>query len=101
MLFGSFSAFWTTVVFFLAGPPYHYGASIAGLFGLVGATGAAAAPLVGRFADRRGPAVLVAILITIGAFVVLIVGATVLPVFVSGVVLLDLGVQSGHVANQT
>jgi predicted MFS family arabinose efflux permease len=103
MLFGSFNVFWTTLVFFLAGPPYHYGASVAGLFGLLGATGAAAAPLVGRFADRRGSrlAVLLGILITITAFVILAVGGRMLPVLILGVILLDLGVQAAHVANQT
>jgi predicted MFS family arabinose efflux permease len=103
MLFGSFSAFWTTLVFFLAGPPYHYGPSVAGLFGLLGATGAAAAPIVGRFADRRGPrlAVLLGIVIAIAAFVILAAGGRMLPVLIAGVILLDLGVQAAHVANQT
>jgi predicted MFS family arabinose efflux permease len=103
MLFASFSVFWTTIVFRLAAPPYHYGASVAGLFGLVGAAGAGAAPLVGRLADKRGPqvVVLLGILITILSFVVLRFGATSLPVLIVGVVLLDLGVQSSQVANQT
>jgi predicted MFS family arabinose efflux permease len=103
MLFGSFSAFWTTMVFFLAGPPYHYGPSAAGLFGLLGAAGAVAAPMVGLFADRRGPrlAVLLGILITILAFVILAAGGQALPVLIAGVILLDLGVQAAHVANQT
>jgi predicted MFS family arabinose efflux permease len=103
MLFASFSVFWTTIVFRLAAPPYHYGASVAGLFGLVGAAGAGAAPLVGRLADKRGPrvVVLIGILITILSFVVLMFGAASLPVLILGVVLLDLGVQSSQVANQT
>jgi predicted MFS family arabinose efflux permease len=98
-----FSAFWTTLVFLLGTPPYHYGSSVAGLFGLVGAAGALCAPLVGRFADRRGPrfTILLALLTTVAAFVVLGATGKVLAGLIAGVLLLDVGVQSGHVANQT
>lgn len=54
-MFGAFSVFWTSLAFFLEGAPYHYSSAIAGLFGLVGVTGAAGAPLVGRLADRTAP----------------------------------------------
>lgn len=74
-----------------------------GLFGLVGVVGAMAAPLTGRFADRRSPRW------TIGAGFVWILlayatlygaGATLWGLVV-GVVLLDLGVQSVHISNQS
>jgi predicted MFS family arabinose efflux permease len=98
-----FSAFWTTLVFLLQTPPYHYGSSVAGLFGLVGAAGALCAPLVGRFADRRGPryTILLALVTTLASFLLLGVLGKVMAGLIAGVVLLDVGVQSGHVANQT
>jgi predicted MFS family arabinose efflux permease len=98
-----FSAFWTTLVFLLQTPPYHYGTSVAGLFGLVGAAGALCAPLVGRFADRRGPrfTILLALLTTLASFLLLGALGKIMAGLIIGVILLDVGVQSGHVANQT
>jgi predicted MFS family arabinose efflux permease len=98
-----FSAFWTTLVFLLQTPPYHYGSSVAGLFGLVGAAGALCAPLVGRFADRRGPrfTILLALLTTMASFLLLGALGKIMAGLILGVILLDVGVQSGHVANQT
>ncbi len=98
-----FSAFWTTLVFLLQTPPYHFGSSVAGLFGLVGAAGALCAPLVGRFADKRGPrfTILLALLTTLASFLLLGAFGKVMAGLIAGVILLDVGVQSGHVANQT
>ena len=98
-----FSAFWTTLVFLLQTPPYHYGSSVAGLFGLVGAAGALCAPVVGRFADRRGPrfTILLALLTTLASFLLLGALGKMMAGLIAGVILLDVGVQSGHVANQT
>lgn len=103
MLFGAFSAFWATLVFFLATPPYHYGARAAGLFGIVGAVGVLFAPWAGRLTDRRGPAftVALAILIAIASYAVFDVTGRTLWGLILGVIFLDLGVQAGHVANQT
>jgi len=103
MLFCAFSAFWTTLVFFLETPPYHYGSAVAGLFGLVGASGALCAPFVGRLADRYGARrnVLFALLITVASFAVLYIYGRHMSGLIAGVILLDIGVQSGHVSNQT
>lgn len=103
LLFGAFSSFWATLVFFLGTPPYHYGPRVAGLFGLVGAAGVLAAPWAGRLTDRKGPAytVTLAILTTIGSYVVFDLAGRTFGGLVLGVILLDLGVQAGHVANQT
>jgi predicted MFS family arabinose efflux permease len=101
--FGAFSAFWTTLVFFLQQPPYHYGSGVAGLFGLVGAVGAAGAPLIGRRADRHGARsnISFALLIAIVAFVALWLFGGHMVGLILGVVLLDFGVQAGHISNQT
>jgi predicted MFS family arabinose efflux permease len=103
MFFAAFSVFWTTLVFLLETPPYHYGSQVAGLFGLVGATGAMVAPIAGRESDRNGPRYVVAIALFIvlaayGAFWGL---GYHLWGLVLGVVLLDAGVQGAQVANQS
>src|SRR5258708_1701923 len=40
MSFGAFGAFWTTLAFRLAGPPFGYPSGVVGLFGLIGIVGA-------------------------------------------------------------
>jgi predicted MFS family arabinose efflux permease len=101
--FCAFSAFWTTLVFLLQTPPYHYGPAVAGLFGLVGAAGALCAPFAGHLTDRRGPrfTILSALVLTLASFAWLAAFGKTLTGLVIGVIVLDLGVQAGHVANQT
>jgi predicted MFS family arabinose efflux permease len=103
LLFGAFSSFWATLVFFLGTPPYHYGPRVAGTFGLAGAVGVLFAPWAGKLTDRKGPAftITLAILISIGSYIVFDAAGYRVLGLVAGVILLDLGVQAGHVANQT
>jgi predicted MFS family arabinose efflux permease len=105
MFFSAFSAFWTTLVFFLGGTPYHYASAsaIAGFFGLVGAIGAAGAPTVGHVADKHGPrfTIRVALWLSLFSFLFLGFAGEHLAGLIVGVILMDLGVQSGHVSNQT
>jgi len=101
--FCAFSAFWTTLVFFLEKPPYHYGSAVAGLFGLVGASGAVCAPVVGRIADRHGARrlVFIALWLVFAAFAILYLFGHHISGLIVGVLLLDVGVQAGHTSNQT
>jgi len=101
--FATLSGFWTTMVLYLSGPPFHYQSMEVGLFGIAGAAGAMAAPLVGKLSDGRDPARnlligLVLELISIAAFY--FTGSHVY-LFVIGIILLDVGQQSIHVTNQT
>jgi predicted MFS family arabinose efflux permease len=103
MIFAAFSCFWTTLVFLLERPPYHYGSQAAGLFGLIGASGALAAPIAGKYSDRRGPAFVVGIAISTVFASYLAFWGLGLHLFglVIGVILLDAGVQAAQVANQS
>ena len=105
MFFAAFSAFWTTLVFFLGGTTYHYGSAsaAAGFFGLVGAVGAAGAPTMGHLADKHGPrfTIRVALWLSLFSFLFLGFAGNHLAGLIVGVILMDLGVQSGHVSNQT
>jgi len=103
MFFASFSAFWTTLVFLLQTPPYHYGAQAAALFGLVGATGAAVAGIAGRLSDRRSPRFVIAIAlgVVLMSWVVFRILGFQMWALILGVILLDAGVQGAQVANQS
>jgi len=99
--FGAFSAFWSTLAFFLEEPPYRMGSQAAGLFGLLGAAGALAAPVVGRRADRVSPRANVgaALALALAAFGLLAIGGRTLALLVVGVLVMDVGVQANHVSN--
>lgn len=103
LAFATLSAFWTTMVLYLASPPFLFQSLEIGLFGIAGAAGALAAPLVGKLSDGKDPGrnVLIGLvlqLISIAAFY--FTGGHIF-LFVVGIILLDIGQQAIHVTNQT
>src|SRR3984893_12098979 len=67
------------------------------------AVGAAGAPTVGHLADKHGPrfTIRVALWLSLFSFLFLGFAGKNLAGLIVGVILMDLGVQSGHVSNQT
>jgi predicted MFS family arabinose efflux permease len=99
--FASFSVFWSTLSFQLA--HLGYDSRTAGLFGVLGLSGVAAAPLVGRLAGGVGPIHIntLGLLASAAGFALLGSFGSSLPALALGVLLLDAGVQASHLANQT
>ncbi|MDN0198797.1 MFS transporter [Streptomyces sp. S.PNR 29] len=105
-VFAGFSAVWTGVALLLTGPVYDMDARAVGLLALVNAATMLCTPAAGRQVDRRGPDAvnLVGFLVAGGSAAVLALGAAGgvlgLAALVAGTLLLDVGMQSGMVANQ-
>jgi predicted MFS family arabinose efflux permease len=106
LLFGAFSAAWTSIALLLTGPAYQYGASIVGVLALVGAASVLAVPYTGRQIDRRGPdpvnLICFALLAVAGAILLggALHGTAGIIALVIGMLLLDVAVQASQVANQ-
>ncbi|VVE22552.1 putative transporter [Pandoraea iniqua] len=103
LLFAAFSAFWSTLTLWLASPVHGQHAGVAGTFGVIGIVGALAAPFAGRLTDRGGPrrVLWVGIGAVVLSFTALWIGQASLAGIALGVIVLDLGVQTGQIANQT
>jgi predicted MFS family arabinose efflux permease len=101
--FAAFSAFWTTLAFHLHAIDARYGSATAGLFGLVGVVGASASTVSGKWTDRgdaRGVVLAGSMAMVIAYGVFALVGGSITGL-VAGVIVLDFGVQIGHVANMS
>ncbi|KVA30601.1 MFS transporter [Burkholderia cepacia] len=103
LLWACFNAFWVNLAALLKSGPWHLGSAWAGGFGIIGAAGAFAASLGGNATDRVGFRKVIGASIGIAtlAYVILFGAATSLTLLIVGVIVLDIGVQSGLVSNQT
>ncbi|GIP29067.1 putative MFS-type transporter YdeR [Paenibacillus sp. J23TS9] len=105
-VFATFSLFWTTVPLLLSGPIFHFSQMNIALFALVGVTGAIAAPLAGRLADRgwTKPATGIALATVISSMLLPLLirtgSITGIVVLVVSAILLDAGVSANLVLGQ-
>ncbi|WP_433300362.1 MFS transporter [Actinoplanes sp. CA-030573] len=101
LLFGAFSAYWTAIAYELIGEHGLSQAQIA-IFALVGAGGAAAAPIAGKIADRGYGAVASGGALALAAAMAVLAAAGHRSVLVLGLagVLLDFAVQAHQVMSQ-
>jgi predicted MFS family arabinose efflux permease len=101
MLFGAFSAFWATLIYLME--DLGRGPAAVGLFGLLGAGSALLSPVVGAWMDRTNARVVTGRMIWLTAlsFAVYFFSSRALAGLALGVVLMDIGVQSGHISNQS
>ncbi|TQR35989.1 MFS transporter [Lysinibacillus sphaericus] len=105
-VFGTFSLFWTTVPMLLTSPIFNFSQKEVALFALVGVSGAVAAPVAGRLADKGWvrPATGIALaLVIISVMLPLMIqsGSTfALVLLVVSAILLDMGVSANLVLGQ-
>lgn len=95
-------SFWTVMVLYLH-DEYHYSSYQIGLFGIAGAAGALAAPMVGRQGDGGSPAkvIYIGLALQLMSFLLFYFTGANLWLFILAVVLIDIGQQAVHVTNQT
>lgn len=100
---GSFSAFWTILTFHLEQAPFFAGSDMAGSLSIFGVAGALSASLVGKLSGKLNKIHLItfAISLMVVAWIIFGVAGYTYAGLIIGIVLIDMGLQSTHVSNQT
>jgi predicted MFS family arabinose efflux permease len=104
--FGAFSLFWTTVPLLLSSDAFHLSQRAIAVFALVGVSGAIAAPVAGRLADKgwSRSCTALAMLLIAGAFMLMLAvrpgKSGSLYVLVAAAIILDMGVSASLVLSQ-
>jgi predicted MFS family arabinose efflux permease len=103
LIFAAITTMWTPMVLPLSGPPFLLSHTEIGLFGLAGAMGAIGAARAGRLADRgfaqRTTGIALAIMLI--AWLPIAPLSQSLLALIVGVFMIDYGLQSAHVSNQS
>jgi predicted MFS family arabinose efflux permease len=101
LLFGVFCSFWTTLTFYLSGPPFNYRADSIGLFGLIAIAGPLLTPAAGKLADKgyKSRLLMISISMVILSLVLLKLFPGSLLIISLVVLLLNIGVPANQITN--
>lgn len=101
----TFTSFWTTLTFLLAGPPYHYNSLVIGLFALIAIGSMSWGPIYARLVMDKYDSLFSVIVGLLFVLVGTIIGCTLGRHSVAGPIiqaaLLDIGLQTSQIANRT
>ena len=101
----TFTSYWTTLTFLLAGPPYHYSSLWIGMFALIGIVAMTWGPIYARTVMEKKQPLFSVILGEMVCLVGCIVGTYTGKITVAGPVVqaacIDVGLQTSQIANRT
>ena len=100
---GSFTTLWVGISLYMQGPAFGWRSDGVGALALIGAAAAVAAPLVGGFADRRGPrfSLLTALAVLVVSWGILAAFGHAVAGIIAGMIILDLGATASDISNRT
>jgi predicted MFS family arabinose efflux permease len=103
LLFAANSTLWTPLSFHLAIAPFKYSNAVIGLFGLFGVAGILAANAAGAQADKQRTKVMTIIgaAVLMVSFVILGIGQHMLMGLAIGIIVMDAGMQTVQITNQS
>jgi predicted MFS family arabinose efflux permease len=101
----SFTSYWTTLTFLLAGPPYHYSSLVIGLFAVIGIASMTWGPIFARTVMERHEPLFSVIIGELICLAGVIIGTYSGKHTVAGPIIeaafIDIGIQTSQIANRT
>lgn len=101
----TFTNYWTTLTFLLAGPPYHYSSLIIGMFALIGIAAMTWGPIFARTVMDKTVPLFSVFVGEVICLVSVVIGTYTGEITVAGPILqamgLDIGIQTSQIANRT
>lgn len=101
----TFTSFWTTLTFLLAGSPYHYSSLVIGLFALIGIGSMTWGPIFARTVMEKRQPLFSVIIGELICLVGVVVGTYTGKFTVAGPIIqavgIDIGIQTSQIANRT